>query len=65
MKTDENKIKEILQRLQEGYTKRDAEYIDTFMKIYSSKNSSLIIGTGQGEVIRGFESAKELFLRDW
>ena len=65
MKTDENKIKDILQLLQEGYNKRDPKYLDTFMKIYSSKDSSLIIGTGQGGVFRGFESAKELFLSDW
>ena len=35
MKTDENKIKDILQLLQEGYNKRDPKYLDTFMKIYS------------------------------
>ena len=65
MKTDKNKIKDILQILQEGYNKRDPKYLDTFMKIYSSKESSLIIGTGQGGVFRGFEKAKELFLGDW
>jgi ketosteroid isomerase-like protein len=65
MKTDEEKIKEILQLLQEGYNKRDPKYLDTFMEIYSPKDSSLIIGTGQGGEFRGFESAKELFLGDW
>jgi len=65
MKTDKNKIKDILQILQEGYNKRDPKYLDTFMKIYSSKESSLIIGTGQGGVFRGFEKAKELFMGDW
>ena len=65
MKTDENEIKDILQRLQEGYNNRDPKYLDTFMKIYSSKDSSLIIGTEQGGEFRGFESAKELFLGDW
>lgn len=65
MKTDKDKIKEILQILQEGYNKRDAKYIDTFMKIYSPKDNSLIIGTGLGGVFRGFEEAKELFLGDW
>ena len=65
MKTDIDKIKDILQILQEGYTKRDPKYLDTFMKIYSSKDSSLIIGTGQGGDFRGFEKAKELFLWDW
>ncbi len=65
MKTDENKIKDVLRLLQEGYNKRDPQYLDTFMKLYSSKDSSLIIGTEQGGVIRGFESAKELFLNDW
>lgn len=65
MKTDEHKIKDILQLLQEGYDKRDPQYLDPFMKIYSLKDSSLIIGTGQGGEFRGFESAKELFLSDW
>ncbi|MFX1567566.1 MAG: nuclear transport factor 2 family protein [Promethearchaeota archaeon] len=65
MKTDNDNIKGILQILQEGYTKRDPKYIDTFMQIYSSKDSSLIIGTGQGGDFRGFEKAKELFLWDW
>jgi hypothetical protein len=35
------------------------------MEIYSKKDSSLIIGTNQGEIFRGFERAKELFLGDW
>ena len=65
MNSDENKIKDILQLLQEGYNKRDPKYLDTFMKIYSSKDSSLIIGTGQGGDFRGFEKAKELFLWDF
>jgi ketosteroid isomerase-like protein len=65
MKTDVEKINEVLRILQEGYAKRDPEYLDTFMKIYSLKDSSLIIGTGQGGDFRGFEKAKELFLWDW
>lgn len=65
MKTDLEKIKELLKILQEGYDKRDPKYLDTFMKIYSPKDSSLIIGTGQGGEFRGFERAKELFLGDW
>ncbi|MFX1236070.1 MAG: nuclear transport factor 2 family protein [Promethearchaeota archaeon] len=65
MITDEKKIKKVLQLLQDGYNKRDPKYLDTFMKIYSSKDSSLIIGTEQGGEFRGFESAKELFLGDW
>ncbi len=65
MKTDVEKIKEVLRILQEGYDKRDPEYLDSFMKIYSSKDSSLIIGTGQGGDFRGFEKAKEFFLWDW
>ena len=39
MKTDKDMIKDILQILQEGYTKRDPKYLDTFMKIYSPKDS--------------------------
>jgi len=65
MKTKKDKIKDILQILQEGYAKRDPNYLDSFMKIYSSKDSSLKIGTGQGGDFRGFEKAKELFLWDW
>ena len=65
MISDKNLIRELLGILQEGYSKRDAEYIDTFMKIYSKEEFSLIIGTNQKEVFRGFEEAKELFLNDW
>jgi ketosteroid isomerase-like protein len=65
LKTDIDKIKNSLEILQAGYSKRDPKYLETFMKIYSTKNSSLIIGTSQGGVFRGFESAKELFLSDW
>jgi len=65
MKSAKNKIKDVLQLLQEGYNKRDPKFLKTFMKIYSAKHSSLIIGTEQGGVFRGFESAKELFLGDW
>ena len=65
MTNDEKDIKELLQQLQEGYKKRDAEYIDKFMEIYSKNDSSLIIGTNQNEIFRGYEKAKELFLNDW
>ncbi|MFX0003135.1 MAG: nuclear transport factor 2 family protein [Promethearchaeota archaeon] len=65
MKANVEKIKNLLQVLQEGYRKRDPDYLDTFMNIYSSNDSSLIIGTGQGGDFRGFEKAKELFLWDW
>jgi hypothetical protein len=62
LKTDIDKIKNSLEILQAGYSKRDPKYLEPFMKIYSTKNSSLIIGTSEGGVFRGFESAKELFL---
>lgn len=65
MANDRKEIKELLQKLQEGYKKRDAKYIDKFMEICSKKDSSLIIGTNQNEVFRGYERAKELFLNDW
>ncbi len=65
MSKDENEIRELLQQLQKGYKERDANYIDSFMQIYSKNDSSLIIGTNQNEVFRGFEGAKELFLNDW
>lgn len=65
LNTDIDKIKSTLEILQEGYNKRDPGYLKDFMKIYSASNTSLIIGTSQGGVFRGFESAKELFLSDW
>ena len=65
MSTSKEQIKDLLEILQEGYTKRDAEYIEEFMKIYSKENTSLIIGTNQQEVFRGYDGAKELFLTDW
>jgi len=65
MSTNEKEIKELLKLLQEGYTKRDPNFIDTFMEIYSKEKTSLIIGINQQEVFRGYEGAKELFLNDW
>ncbi|NMM62564.1 nuclear transport factor 2 family protein [Clostridium sp. P21] len=61
-----SEIKEVLCRLQAGYTKRDIEKIDDFVKeLFIMKDDTCIIGTGTGELFLGIDQVKTLIKNDW
>jgi len=55
---------------EEGYTKRDADKIDTFMTLFSGREDTQMIGIGatepgEYEWFTGKEEIKEIILSDW
>lgn len=61
-----NIVKQMLVKFQEGYTKRDTTNIDSFMdELFIKDENTSILGTSNGEMCLGFESAKELIKSDW
>jgi hypothetical protein len=59
-------LKRVLERFQEGYIKREASFIDTYMDgLFEKDDDILIIGTGNDEWCLGYDEAKEIFLSDW
>lgn len=54
-----------LQKFQDGYTKRDASQVESFMQELYSKDNVLILGTMPREIYKGHERATELVKTDW
>jgi hypothetical protein len=57
-------FKEIFQKFQEGYAKRDTSKVEAFANELCA-NDIQIIGTGNEEWLQGINSAKILFTNDW
>jgi hypothetical protein len=63
-------VKELLEKLQAGYTRRDQSHLDAFMDLFIPGDELEIIGTnavemGKDEWCLGREAARELVSRDW
>jgi len=58
-------IIEQLRLFQNGYSKRDTNYIKLYMQSLYSEDNILILGTMPGEVYHGFENATRLVKTDW
>lgn len=59
-------IRSLLKRFQDGYTQRDLNIIDEYMNdLFSKDDDTLVIGTGYGEIMHGFDGARELIESDW
>jgi hypothetical protein len=49
-------LKRVLERFQEGYIKREASFIDTYMDgLFEKDDDILIIGTGNDEWCLGYD----------
>lgn len=60
------KIKDVLRLFQAGYTERDVEKVDTFVKeLFVTGEDTYILGTGTGELFFGSEQIKTLIENDW
>lgn len=67
---DQEKIKAVLQKLQDGYRRRDVESLDRLANLFVSGPSLEVIGTGaifpgEGEWCFGWESTRQLIKWDW
>ncbi len=59
-------IKELFVKLQEGYTERNLDSIDKFVReTFINSDDICILGTGTEEIFLGIERVKELFENDW
>ena len=58
-------IIDLLNKFQDGYSKRDLKNIDTFMQSLYSRENILILGTMPGEIYSGHEKATRLVKSDW
>jgi len=55
----------MLQLFQDGYTKREIDYLDEYMDKLFSKENILILGTMPSEYLTDHSSAKSLIKSDW
>ena len=65
-----NQVRALLQKLQDGYSKRDEAELDAFMELFCQSDELEVIGTntvapGQGEWCRGQEATRVLIKNDW
>ena len=59
-------IIEVLQKFQDGYTKRDTTQLESFMQeLFVQSDNVLILGTEPGELFVGYEAATDLIRNDW
>lgn len=64
--TDYEEIKDVLRRIQLGYSERAVEKVDDFVKeLFISGEDKYILGTGTGELCLGTEQVKTLVEGDW
>lgn len=59
-------IKKVLQKFQDGYTARNIENVDSFVKeLFIEGEETCALGTGTGELFLGSDKVKELIKGDW
>ena len=68
--SEKERVRQVLQRFQDGYTQRDLSRVDEFMQLFSSDAGVEVIGTngiqpGVDEWYKGREAARALVHGDW
>lgn len=59
-------VVEVLRQFQAGYTRRNVENSDTFIKeLFITGENTCILGTGTGELVLGSKKVKKLIEDDW
>lgn len=61
--TNREEIIDVLQKFQEGYTKRDTSFIDGFLEMFT--DDIVYMGIASHEFFKGKESVRKLTLWDW
>ncbi len=62
---EEPEIREVLKKFQEGYTKRDLNYLEEFTEIFTMDEDMITIGTDADEFFSGPEGLKDIIEGDW
>jgi hypothetical protein len=66
LRAENKEIRKTLKKFQQGYTKRNLEEIDSFMKkIFIDSHETSILGTGTGELALGIDEVRNLIEDDW
>ncbi len=61
-----NELKQVLQKFNDGYVRRDVDRLDAFMEeLFINSPTTVILGTSEGELCLGLEQAKNLIKNDW
>lgn len=58
-------VREVLQRFQDGYTKRDVTDLDKFMTLFPPDDQAEVIGIGATEQFLSNEEIREIIESDW
>ena len=61
--SDRDRVVQVLQQFQDGYTNRDTLVIDEFLKMFT--NDIVYMGVASHEFFKGKESVRKLTLWDW
>lgn len=65
LRAENKEIRKTLKKFQQGYTKRNLEEIDSFMKkIFIDSHETSILGTGTGELALGIDEVRNLIEDD-
>jgi len=63
---NEKNVLAVIEKFQAGYSQRNIEEIDNFVKeLFVDSEDTLIVGTGSGEWCKGLKEIKELVYIDW
>lgn len=61
-----DEIRKVLQVFQDGYTKRNLDYVDSYMKeVFLLDDDLVVIGTDAEELCLGIEATKGIIESDW
>lgn len=63
--TEAPEVRSVLKKFQEGYTKRDLDYMDKFTEIFTMDDNMITIGTDADEFFTGPEGLKDILESDW
>jgi hypothetical protein len=62
----QQEVRKVLESFQKGYSKRDVNLLNEFMKeMFVKDEDLLIVGTGHDELCLGFDEVKDLVEGDW
>jgi hypothetical protein len=62
----QNEVRRVLEKFQEGYTRREVSEIDFYMEeLFSKAGDTLVVGTADSEWCMGINDIKRLIESDW
>lgn len=70
LNTPHDEVRQLLQKFQDGYSKRDTSLLESFMQLFGPDAELEVIGTnavkpGEGEWCKGTSAVRDLIAGDW